>query len=126
MIYGSGPRARRVYAGLRERLVRGGLVPGTKLPPHRDSAAEFGVAPMTARQVLSRPGHCSALTLHIGWRGPALPPVSIARGCKGSWRGLLQDASAAGSLLGGRGLTERANDALVETLDRERSSSEGG
>ena len=47
-----GPRTNRVYAALRERIVRGELEPGVKLPPHLELAAEFGVAPMTVRQVL--------------------------------------------------------------------------
>ena len=53
MVYGLGPRAQRVHAALHERIARGEWPPGTKLPPHLDLAAEFGVAPMTVRQVLS-------------------------------------------------------------------------
>lgn len=47
-----GPRTRRVYAALHERISSGQLAPGAKLPPHLELAAEFGVAPMTVRQVL--------------------------------------------------------------------------
>ena len=47
-----GPRTRRVYVALRERIVRGELAPGSKLPSHLELAAEFRVAPMTVRQVL--------------------------------------------------------------------------
>jgi DNA-binding transcriptional regulator YhcF (GntR family) len=54
MVYGLGPRARRVYAALHERIAREEWPPGAKLPPHLELAAEFGVAPMTIRQVLSR------------------------------------------------------------------------
>ena len=54
MIYGLGPRGRRVYEALRERIVRGDLGPGTRLPSHRELAVAFGVAPMTVRQVLGR------------------------------------------------------------------------
>jgi DNA-binding transcriptional regulator YhcF (GntR family) len=54
MIYRLGPRARRVYLALRDRIARGDWPPGTKLPAHRDLAAEFGVAPMTMRQVLGQ------------------------------------------------------------------------
>ena len=54
MIYRLGPRARRVYLALRDRIARGDWPPGTKLPAHRDLAAEFGVAPMTMRQVLAQ------------------------------------------------------------------------
>lgn len=54
MIYGFGPRARRVYAALRDRIDRGDWSPGTRIPSHRDLATEFGVAPLTVRQVLSQ------------------------------------------------------------------------
>ena len=53
MIYGFGPRARRVYTVLRDRIARGDWVPGEKLPSHRELAAELGVAPLTVRQVLA-------------------------------------------------------------------------
>src|SRR3954465_4744376 len=54
MIYGFGPRARRGYAGLRDRISRGEWVPGERLPSHRDLATELGVAPLTVRQVLAQ------------------------------------------------------------------------
>jgi DNA-binding transcriptional regulator YhcF (GntR family) len=54
MIYGLGPRARRVFTSLHARIVGGDWMPGTKLPSHRDLAVEFGVAPMTMRQVLAQ------------------------------------------------------------------------
>ena len=54
MIYGLGPRARRVYAVLRDRITRGDWPPATRLPSHRDLATEFGVAPLTVRQVLGQ------------------------------------------------------------------------
>jgi len=54
MIYRLGPRARRVYLALRDRIARGDWPPGTQLPAHRDLAIEFGVAPMTMRQVLAQ------------------------------------------------------------------------
>ncbi len=47
-----GPRSRPVYALLRERIMAGELAPGDRLPSHLVLAAEFGVAPMTLRQVL--------------------------------------------------------------------------
>jgi methanogenic corrinoid protein MtbC1 len=49
-----GPRSRRIYETLRDGIVRGDLPPGSQLPPHLRLAADFGVAPMTVRQVLSR------------------------------------------------------------------------
>ena len=54
MIYGLGPRARRVYAALHDRISRGDWLPGVRIPSHRDLAAEFGVAPLTVRQVLGQ------------------------------------------------------------------------
>src|SRR6059058_5885376 len=49
-----GPRTHRVYAALRERILGGELQPGDKLPRYLELAAQFGVAPMTVRQVLAR------------------------------------------------------------------------
>jgi DNA-binding transcriptional regulator YhcF (GntR family) len=54
MIYGLGPRARRVYASVRDRIARGDWTPGMRLPSHRELAIEFGVAPLTVRQVLGQ------------------------------------------------------------------------
>jgi len=53
MIYGLGPRAQRVFTTLHGRIASGEWLPGTKLPSHRDLAVEFGVAPLTVRQVLA-------------------------------------------------------------------------
>ena len=54
MIYGLGPRARRIYVLLRDRIVSGDLSPGTRLPAHLILAREFGVAPLTMRNVLAQ------------------------------------------------------------------------
>jgi len=54
LAYGFGSRSHRVYEALRDRIGKGELVPGTRLPSHREMAATFGVAPMTIRQVLAR------------------------------------------------------------------------
>jgi DNA-binding transcriptional regulator YhcF (GntR family) len=54
LAYGFGSRSHRVYEALRDRIRTGELVPGTRLPSHREMAATFGVAPMTIRQVLAR------------------------------------------------------------------------
>jgi MerR family transcriptional regulator, light-induced transcriptional regulator len=54
MLYELGPRARRVYQALLDRVRSGELAPGTRLPAHTQLAASFGVAPLTMRQVLSR------------------------------------------------------------------------
>lgn len=49
-----GPRAQRVYVSLRERITRGELAAGAKLPPHVELATQYGVAPLTMRQALAR------------------------------------------------------------------------
>ncbi|PLS77582.1 MAG: hypothetical protein CYG59_23065 [Chloroflexi bacterium] len=49
-----GPRTQHVYDVLRNRIVRGELAAGAKLPPHLELAADYGVAPLTMRQVLAR------------------------------------------------------------------------
>lgn len=54
MIYDFGPRAQWVYTVLRERITSGEFTPGMRLPSHTELATEFGVAPLTVRQVLSR------------------------------------------------------------------------
>ena len=54
MAFGLGPRATRVYASLRRSIAGGELPPGTKLPAHTELAHQFGVAPLTMRQVLAR------------------------------------------------------------------------
>ena len=54
MIYDLGPRARRVFDTLRARIVGGELVPDAQLPSNVALAAQFGVAPLTVRQVLAR------------------------------------------------------------------------
>jgi MerR family transcriptional regulator, light-induced transcriptional regulator len=54
MLYELGPRARRVYDQLLERIRSGELAPGTRLPAHTTLAETFGVAPLTVRQVLAR------------------------------------------------------------------------
>jgi PAS domain S-box-containing protein len=54
MIHALGPRARRIFDHLQERIASGELEPGAQLPPHTRLAADFGVAPMTIRHVLAR------------------------------------------------------------------------
>jgi CheY-like chemotaxis protein len=53
VIYDLGPRARRVFDTLRARIVGGELAPETQLPSYVALAAQFGVAPLTVRQVLA-------------------------------------------------------------------------
>ena len=74
MTYDLGPRARRVYAALRDRVARGVWPPGSKLPPHLELAAEFGVAPMTVRQVLARLEDEGLLSRQVGRGTFVLPP----------------------------------------------------
>ena len=84
MIYGLGPRARRVYAALHDRIVRGDLAPGARLPAHRELAAEFGVAPMTVRQVLSHLEERGFVSREVGRgtfvRQPTLASILIVEG----------------------------------------------
>jgi methanogenic corrinoid protein MtbC1/DNA-binding transcriptional regulator YhcF (GntR family) len=54
MLYDLGPRARRVFDVLLDRIRSGELAPGTRLPSHTRLAEAFGVAPLTIRQVLAR------------------------------------------------------------------------
>ena len=42
-----GPRARRVYEAMRERIIDGEWTPGLKLASHAELSNAFGVAPMT-------------------------------------------------------------------------------
>jgi CheY-like chemotaxis protein len=51
MIYKLGPRAQRVYQTLHARL--GAMRPGMQLPPISKLVEEFGVAPLTIRQVVA-------------------------------------------------------------------------
>jgi PAS domain S-box-containing protein len=53
-LYDLGPRTRRIYQSLTDRIRSGELPPGSQLPPHKKLATDFGVAPMTIRQVLAR------------------------------------------------------------------------
>ena len=53
MIYTLGPRAQRVYDTLRARIVGGELAAGEQLPSYVALAVQFGVAPLTVRQVLA-------------------------------------------------------------------------
>ena len=79
-----GPRSNRVYTILRERILGGELQAGEQLPRYLELAAEFGVAPMTVRQVLERL-EAEGLVLRRPGRGtfvrePAQPSVLIIDG----------------------------------------------
>lgn len=52
MPWALGERSRPIYETLRARIRDGELLPGSKLPGCVTLAGEFGVAPMTLRQVL--------------------------------------------------------------------------
>jgi DNA-binding transcriptional regulator YhcF (GntR family) len=79
--YDLGPRAIRVFDDLREQIVSGTLLPGAKLPSHLILAEEFGVAPMTIRQVLARLEREGLVSREQGRgtfvRAPSLPAVLI-------------------------------------------------
>jgi DNA-binding transcriptional regulator YhcF (GntR family) len=79
--YDLGPRAQRVFEELREQIVSGAFEPGAKLPSHVMLAEEFGVAPMTIRQVLARLEREGLVSREQGRgtfvRRPSLPAVLI-------------------------------------------------
>ena len=81
MIYNLGPVARRVYDALRARLASGALAAGDRLPAYVALAAEFGVAPLTVRQVLARLEEEGRVSREQGRgtfvRAPAVPAVLI-------------------------------------------------
>jgi CheY-like chemotaxis protein len=52
--FGLGAKSLSIYTQLMERIVSGELLPGAQLPSYPRLAAQFGVAPMTIRQVLGR------------------------------------------------------------------------
>jgi len=70
-----GPRTNRVYTALREQILRGELEPGEQLPRYLELAAEFGVAPMTVRQVLARLEDEGVLSRQVGRGTFVLPPT---------------------------------------------------
>src|SRR3954454_6017646 len=92
MIYGLGPRARRVFTALHDRIVRGDWPPGTQLPPHRELAVEFGVAPMTMRQVLGQLEEQGLVSRQVG-RG------TFVRDAIGPAILIVEDGTAIGSFL---------------------------
>ncbi len=54
MMHALGPRTSHIFDLLQSRILSGELKPGARLPPHIRLAADFGVAPMTIRNVLGR------------------------------------------------------------------------
>jgi CheY-like chemotaxis protein len=81
VIYDLGPRARRVFDTLRARIVGGELVPGARLPSYVALAAQFGVAPLTVRQVLARLEEEGLVSREQGRgtyvRAPARPAILV-------------------------------------------------
>ncbi len=99
-IYNLGPRAQRVYVALRDRIIQGELSIGTKLLPHGELAAEYGIAPLTVRQVLARLEEEGLVSREQGRgtfvRAWVLPAVLIVED-DGVMRGLLEEhVTAAG------------------------------
>jgi CheY-like chemotaxis protein len=93
-IYNLGPRAQRVYLALRDRIIRGELPVGMQLLPHAALAAEYGVAPVTVRQVLAHLEAEGLVSLEQGRgtfvRAPVLPAVLIVED-DGAMRDLLEE-----------------------------------
>ena len=100
MLYALGPRARRVYAALLERVHSGALPPGARLPPHTELAQAFGVAPLTVRQVLAQLEAEGLLVRERGRgtfvRATSRPEVLIAAGSPARRAALLDQARLAG------------------------------
>jgi DNA-binding transcriptional regulator YhcF (GntR family) len=72
-----GPRTQRVYTALRDRIARGELAAGAKLPPHIELATEYGIAPLTMRQVLVQLEEEGLVTREHG-RGTFVTPRAVA------------------------------------------------
>jgi CheY-like chemotaxis protein len=93
-IYNLGPRAQRVYMALRDRIIRGELPVGKKLLPHGELAAEYGIAPLTMRQVLARLEQEGLVSREQGRgtfvRAQVLPAVLIVED-DSAMRGLLEE-----------------------------------
>jgi CheY-like chemotaxis protein len=93
-IYNLGPRAQRVYLALRDRIIRGELPVGIQLLPHAALAGEYGVAPVTVRQVLAHLEAEGLVSLEQGRgtfvRAPVLPAVLIVED-DGAMRALLEE-----------------------------------
>jgi CheY-like chemotaxis protein len=70
-----GPRSRRVYEAMRERIVGGEWRPGLKLASHAELSNAFGVAPMTLRQALTALADDGLISLEHG-RGTFVRPVT--------------------------------------------------
>ncbi|HZG69801.1 MAG TPA: GntR family transcriptional regulator [Herpetosiphonaceae bacterium] len=89
-----GPRAQRVHTLLRERIAAGELAVGAKLPAHTALAVEYGVSPLTMRQVLAHLEAEGLVSREHGRgtfvRAPALPAVLIVED-DASMRALLEE-----------------------------------
>src|SRR5436190_728107 len=82
-----GSRTAHIYETLRALIVDGELSPGSRLPPHRQLAARFEVAPMTIRQVLARLADERLVSSDI--RLPeASDGIGFIRSVRTSWPGL--------------------------------------
>ena len=81
MMFAFGPRAQRVYAALRQRILSGELAPGTRLPSHLELAEQYEVAPLTLRRVLAVLEEDGLVSREPGRgtfvRAPAVPAVLI-------------------------------------------------
>jgi len=73
--YALGPRSRRIYDAIRDRIIRGEWNPGLKLASHAELSASFGVAPMTLRHALTALADDGLISLEHG-RGTFVRPVT--------------------------------------------------
>src|ERR1051325_4489032 len=72
--YALGPRSRRIYEAMRDRILRGDWLPGEKLASHAELSSSFGVAPMTLRHALTALADDGLISLEHG-RGTFVRPV---------------------------------------------------
>ncbi len=84
---GQGPKYRQLHRAIRDAVLGGRLVPGTRLPPSREWARELGVSRqvvVTALECLqaegvisARQGSGSFVANGVQASAPALPPVAV-------------------------------------------------
>src|SRR5438105_1215149 len=106
------PHYLRIYRDLRDKIGRGSIAPGERLPTQRDLAANFGVTVMTVRQALQLLEQEELVTMKHGL-GTFVAPQRL-RYAMGNLRSLAQEVAAQGLELRTRVL----NRSLVEPHPR--------
>ena len=80
--------AETIAQSLRERIERGDWADGSRIPPERELAAQFGVARNTIRRAIGLLGDSVAITREVG-RGTFVEARTAARSPMSSsgWKG---------------------------------------